>query len=75
MEGFLFPGRVWPGLLLFIGMIWMEALMAPKGKRRSVMDALRDLLDKLNELGPLLKPKELQPIPVRNPDPARRRRR
>ena len=49
--------------------------MAPKGKRRSVMDALRDLLDKLEELGPLLKPKELQPIPVRNHDPVRRRRR
>jgi hypothetical protein len=44
--------------------------MAPKSKRRSVMDALRDLLDKLNQLGPLLKPKTLQPqpIPVRNPD-------
>jgi hypothetical protein len=49
--------------------------MAPKGKRRSVMDALRDLLDKLNDLGPLLKPKNLQPIPlpVRNPDRRRRR--
>jgi hypothetical protein len=44
--------------------------MAPKSKRRSVMDALRDLLDKINQLGPLLKPKTLQPelIPVRNPD-------
>ena len=44
--------------------------MAPKSKRRSVMDALRDLLDKLNQLGPLLKPKTLQPelIPVRTPD-------
>ena len=49
--------------------------MAPKAKRRSVMDALRDLLEKLEQLGPLLKPKELQPIPVRNPDPIRRRRR
>ena len=48
--------------------------MAPKNKRRSVMDVLRELLDKLNELGPLLKPRELQPIPVRNPDPIRRRR-
>ncbi len=48
--------------------------MAPKNKRRSVMDALRELLDKLNELGSLLKPRELQPIPVRIPDPARRRR-
>jgi hypothetical protein len=49
--------------------------MAPKGKRRSVMDALRDLLEKLNGLGPLLKPKILQPIPlpVRNPDHRRRR--
>ena len=49
--------------------------MAPKNKRRSVMDVLRELLDKLNELGPLLKPRELLPIPVRNPDPIRRRRR
>lgn len=49
--------------------------MAPKGKRRSVMDALRELLEKLEQLGPLLKPKELQPIPVRHPDPTRRRRR
>ncbi len=48
--------------------------MPAKNKRRSVMDALRELLEKLNELGPLLKPKELQPIPVRNPDPTRRRR-
>jgi hypothetical protein len=48
--------------------------MAPKNKRRSVMDALRELLEKLNQLGPLLKPKELQPIPVRHPDPVRRRR-
>jgi hypothetical protein len=48
--------------------------MAPKNKRRSVMDALRDLLEKLNELGPLLKPRALkpQPIPVRNPDRRRR---
>ena len=48
--------------------------MAPKGKRRSVMDTLRDLLEKLNELGPLLKPKALQPIPipVRNSDRRRR---
>jgi hypothetical protein len=38
------------------------------------MDALRELLEKLDALGPLLKPKELQPIPVRNSDPARRRR-
>jgi len=54
---------------LIIGIDW-EAVMAPKSKRRSVMDALRDLLDKLNQLGPLLKPKTLQPelIPVRNPD-------
>ena len=49
--------------------------MAPKGKRRSVMDALRELLEKLDQLGPLLKPKELQPIPVRHPEPVRRRRR
>ena len=35
--------------------------MAPKSKRRSVMDTLRDLLEKLNVLGPLLKPKTLQP--------------
>lgn len=49
--------------------------MAPKGKRRSVMDALRELLEKLDQLGPLLKPRDLQPIPVRQPDPARRRRR
>ena len=49
--------------------------MAPKGKRRSVMDALRELLDKLTELGPLLKGRELQPVPVRIPDPIRRRRR
>ena len=49
--------------------------MAPKNKRQSVMEALRELLDKLNELGSLLRPKELQPIPVRHPDPARRPRR
>jgi hypothetical protein len=48
--------------------------MAPKAKRRSVMDALRDLLDKLNGLGPLLKPKTLQPIPLPVRDPNRRRR-
>jgi hypothetical protein len=49
--------------------------MAPKSKRRSVMDVLRDLLEKLNELGPLLKPKSLQPIriPVRDSDRRRRR--
>ncbi len=73
MEGFLFPGpAVGPGI---IGKQHKELVMAPKGKRRSIMDALRDLLDKLEELGPLLKPRELQPIPVRNPDPVRRRRR
>jgi hypothetical protein len=51
-----------------------ESQMAPKNKRRSVMDALRDLLEKLNELGPLLKPRPLQPqpVPVRNPDRRRR---
>jgi hypothetical protein len=44
--------------------------MAPKQKRRSVMDTLRDLLDKLNQLGPLLNPPAMQPvpIPVRNPE-------
>jgi hypothetical protein len=48
--------------------------MAPKGKRQSIMDQLRELLEKLNGLGPLLKPKTLQPIPlpVRNPDRRRR---
>ena len=48
--------------------------MAPKQKRRSVMDTLRDLLDKLNQLGPLLNPKSLQPvpIPVRSPERPRR---
>ena len=51
-----------------------ELLMAPKQKRRSVMDTLRDLLDKLDQLGPLLNPKPLQPvpIPVRNPERPRR---
>lgn len=48
--------------------------MAPKSKRRSVIDALRDLLDKLNELGPLLKPRSLQPQPVPVRNPGRRRR-
>lgn len=48
--------------------------MAPKGKRRSVMDTLRDLLDKLSDLGPLLKPKTLQPIPIPVRDSDRRRR-
>jgi len=48
--------------------------MAPKQKRRSVMDTLRDLLDKLNQLGPLLNPKSLQPVPVPVRDPARPRR-
>jgi hypothetical protein len=67
MKGFLFLG----------GVAWRVGRrnrMAPKNKRRSVMDALRDLLDKLNELGPLLKPRSLQPqpIPVRNPDRRRR---
>lgn len=69
------------GVFCFCGRYWcaerMEQTggrMAPKGKRRSVMDALRDLLEKLNNLGPLLKPKTLQPIPlpVRNPDRRRR---
>lgn len=48
--------------------------MAPKQKRRSVMDTLRDLLDKLNQLGPLLKPRSLQPVPVPVRNPERRRR-
>jgi hypothetical protein len=48
--------------------------MAPKQKRRSVMDTLRDLLDKLNQLGPLLSPKTLQPVPIPVRDPERRRR-
>jgi hypothetical protein len=48
--------------------------MAPKGKRRSVMDTLRDLLEKLHELGPLLKPKSLQPIPIPVRDSDRHRR-
>jgi hypothetical protein len=48
--------------------------MAPKQKRRSVMDMLRDLLDKLNQLGPLLSPKTLQPVPIPVRDPERRRR-
>jgi len=39
------------------------------------MDTLRDLLEKLNVLGPLLKPKTLQPIPIPVRDPDRRRRR
>jgi hypothetical protein len=47
--------------------------MASKNKRRSVMDALRELLEKLGELGPLLKPRELQPVPVRNGGRATRR--
>jgi hypothetical protein len=49
--------------------------MAPKGKRRSVIDALRELLEKLGDLGPLLKPRPLQPVPVRNPETRRRRNR
>jgi len=48
--------------------------MAPKQKRRSVMDTLRDLLDKLNQLGPLLSPRSLQPAPVPVRNPERRRR-
>jgi hypothetical protein len=48
--------------------------MAPKQKRRSVMDTLRDLLDKLNQLGPLLSPKPLQPVPIPVRDQERRRR-
>ncbi len=48
--------------------------MAPKQKRRSVMDTLRDLLDKLDQLGPLLSPKPLQPVPAPVRNPARRRR-
>jgi ribosomal protein L1 len=48
--------------------------MAPKQKRRSVMDTLRDLLDKLNQLGPLLGPRSLQPVPVPVRNPERRRR-
>ena len=48
--------------------------MAPKQKRRSVMDTLRDFLDKLNQLGPLLNPKPLQPVPIPVRDPERRRR-
>jgi hypothetical protein len=48
--------------------------MAPKQKRRSVMDTLRDLLDKLNQLGPLLSPKTLQPVPIPVRDPEWRRR-
>jgi hypothetical protein len=48
--------------------------MAPKNKRRSVMDALRDLLERLGELGPLLKPRELQPQPIPVRPPNRRRR-
>jgi hypothetical protein len=49
--------------------------MPPKQKRRSVMDMLRDLLvDKLNQLGPLLSPKTLQPVPIPVRDPERRRR-
>jgi hypothetical protein len=51
-----------------------EVDMPAKNKRRSVMDALRELMDKLNEMGSLLKPKELQPVPVRNPDRLSRRR-
>jgi hypothetical protein len=48
--------------------------MAPKQKRRSVMDTLRDLLDKLNQLGPLLSPRSLQPVPIPVRNPERRRR-
>ena len=50
--------------------------MAPKQKRRSVMDTLRDMLDKLNQLGlgPLLSPKPLQPVPIPVRNPERRRR-
>jgi len=48
--------------------------MAPKQKRRSVMDTLRDLLDKLNQLGPLLRPQSLQPVPIPVRDQERRRR-
>jgi len=48
--------------------------MAPKQKRRSVMDTLRDLLDKLNQLGPLLSPRSLQPVPIPVRNPGRRRR-
>jgi hypothetical protein len=48
--------------------------MAPKQKRRSVMDTLRDLLDKLNQLGPLLSPRVLQPVPIPVRNPERRRR-
>jgi hypothetical protein len=57
-----------------LGVIEQEGVMAPKAKRRSVMDTLRDLLEKLNELGPLLKPKSLQPIPIPVRDADRRRR-
>ncbi len=48
--------------------------MASKSKRRSVMDVLREMLEKLGELGLELRPRQLQPIPVRNPQPRRRRR-
>ena len=48
--------------------------MPAKNKRRSVMDTLRDLLDKLNQLGPLLSPKVLQPVPIPVRDQERRRR-
>jgi hypothetical protein len=48
--------------------------MAAKNKRRSVMDALREWLDKLNPLGPLLNPKPLQPVPIPVRDQDRRRR-
>ena len=47
--------------------------MAAKNKHRSVMDALRDLLEKLHTLGPLLKPKEMQPVPIPVRSPNRRR--
>ena len=48
--------------------------MAPKQKRRSVMDTLRDLLDKLDQLRPLLNPQSLQPVPIPVRNPERRRR-
>ena len=66
MKGFLFLKADGPDFICTGS--GQEAAMAPKSKRRSVMDRLRELLDKLNQLGPLLKPKTLQPelIPVRN---------
>jgi hypothetical protein len=51
-----------------------RSIMAPKQKRRSVMDRLRDLLDKLDQLGPLLNPPSLQPVPIPARNPERRRR-